>query len=489
VNIPERIGNWIAGEERDPEGSSWVEKRDPVTGRVLCRLAGSTGADVAHAVAAAAASQPAWAAMPAVQRGLMLHDLVRILESRRDDLAEVVARETGKSRKDASGEVSGAIQLGLFFASESQRLYGRTTTSGTPHRQAMTVREPVGVAGLIVPANTPIANIAWKVFPALVCGNAAVLKAAEDAPAIAWLFAHCTHEASLPPGVFNVVQGLGADAGASLVADPRVGVVSFTGSTRVGREIQRVAGDRLARVSLELGGKNALVVCDDADLDEAVKWITLSAFSNAGQRCASASRVIVFDRVYDDVRRRLVDRVGRLRVGPADEDDLGPVINDRQLQTMLAVVDAARARGAQVLAGGHRLTDAQHAGGYYMAPTVLEGLSADDELSCQELFGPITALYRVAGFTEALALANRSPYGLTACIHTTSLDRAWLFCRRVQAGVAVVNAGTHGSEPHMPFGGVKQSGNGTREPGTEALDVYSSVKDIYMNLAPGRVDH
>lgn len=486
--IPDHVRNWVAGEERDPDNLRWVDKLDPVTGRLLCRLARSSAAEVAYAVDVAAKAQPAWAAVPAVQRGLILLDLVRVMQSRRDLLAGFVARETGKSPKDASGEVGGAIQLGLFFAGEGQRLYGRTTTSGTPHRQAMTVREPVGVAALIVPANTPIANIAWKVFPALVCGNAVVLKAAEDAPAIAWLFAQCTREAGLPSGVFNVVQGLGSEAGASLVGHPGVGVISFTGSTRVGREIQRVAGDRLARVSLELGGKNALVVCDDADLDDAVKWTILSAFSNAGQRCASASRVIVFDRIYDLFRDRLLDRVRELRVGPGDQDDFGPVINDRQLQAMLAAVARACAGGAHALIGGHRLTDPPHAEGFYMAPTVLEGLSADDDLSCQELFGPITALYRVGGFDEALALANHSPYGLTACIHTQSIDRAWMFCRNVHAGVAVVNAGTYGSEPHMPFGGVKQSGNGTREPGTEALDVYSSVKDIYMNLMPARVN-
>ena len=484
--IPERVRNWISGEERDPHSSSWMEKLAPATGSVLSRVARSGAADVAQAVEAAEASQPGWAAVPPVRRGLMLHDLVRIMQTRRDDLAEVVACETGKSRKDAAGEVGGAIQLGLFFASEGQRLYGRTTTSGTAFRQAMTVREPVGVAGLIVPANTPIANIAWKAFPALVCGNTAVLKAAEDAPAIAWLFAHCTREAGLPPGVFNVVQGLGSEAGAPLVADPRVGVVSFTGSTHVGREIQRIAGERLARVSLELGGKNALVVCDDADLDDAVQWTVLSAFSNAGQRCASASRIIVFDRVYDDFKDRLLDRVGKLRVGPNDDDDFGPVINERQLEAVLAAVEGARAGGARVLAGGRRLSDPPYAGGYYIAPTVIEGLAAEHDMSCREIFGPITALYRVAGFGEALELANHSPYGLTACIHTTSIDRAWMFCRSVQAGVAMVNAGTYGSEPHMPFGGVKQSGNGTREPGTEALDVYSSLKDIYMNLAPER---
>jgi alpha-ketoglutaric semialdehyde dehydrogenase len=489
VNIPERIDNWIANREQPPIRAASLEKRSPVTGRVYRQVARSDAADVDLAVEVAAAAQPSWAEEPAVRRGLTLHDVVRVMERRRDLLAEIVAVETGKSRKDALAEVGGAIQLGLFFASEGQRLYGRTTTSGTPHRQVITVREPVGVAGLIVPANTPIANIAWKVFPALVCGNSAVVKASEDAPAIAWLFAQCAREAGLPSGVLGVVQGLGAEAGAALVAHQKVGIVSFTGSTRVGREIQRVAGDRLARVSLELGGKNALVVCDDADLDEAVRWTALSAFSNAGQRCASASRVIVFDRVYEAFRDRLVARVKALKVGPGDGDDLGPVINDRQLQAMLGAVARATADGAAtVLAGGHRLMDAAHADGYYMAPTVLEGLDPDHALSCEELFGPITALYRVGGFGEALALANRSPYGLTACIHTTSVDRAWMFCRRVHAGVAVVNAGTYGSEPHMPFGGVKQSGNGTREPGTEALDVYSSLKDIYMNINPARTE-
>jgi alpha-ketoglutaric semialdehyde dehydrogenase len=486
VSVPQ-ISNWIADEERAPAGGRWLEKRNPATGVVSSQLARSTTADVALAVDTARAAFADWAERPAVQRGLLLHETVNCMTRRRDELADTVARETGKSRKDAGSEVGGAIQLGLFFASEGQRLYGRTTTSGTPHRQAMTVREPIGVAGLIVPANTPIANIAWKVFPALVCGNTVVLKAAEDSPEIAYQFARCASEAMVPRGVLNVVQGLGSEAGAALVAHPGVDVISFTGSTRVGREIGRVASERFARVSLELGGKNALVVCDDANLDDAVKWTVLSAFSNAGQRCAAASRIIVFDAVYDAFRERLLARVKTLRVGPGDEDDFGPVINERQLQAMSAALDRARAEGARVLAGGYRLSGPPYGDGYYMAPTVLEGLSGQDQLSCQELFGPITALYRVAGFAEALQLANSSPYGLTACIHTTSVDRAWLFCRRVQAGVALVNAGTYGSEPHMPFGGVKQSGNGTREPGTEALDVYTSLKDIYVNLTPDRV--
>jgi aldehyde dehydrogenase (NAD+) len=351
----------------------------------------------------------------------------------------------------------------------------------------MTVRQPVGVAGLVIAANTPIANVAWKTFPALVCGNAAVLKAAEDTPATAWLFGRIAQEAGVPPGVLNVVQGYGPEAGAPLVAHPDVGVISFTGSTTVGREIQSVAGARLAKVSLELGGKNALIVCDDADLENAARWVLLSAFSNAGQRCASGSRIIVFDAVYERFRDMLVERTGKLAVGPSDGDDLGPVINERQLKRMLEAVEQAREKGATLLAGGERLSDAAHRDGFYMAPTLIEGADPADEISSAELFGPIACLYRAADFEQALALANDSPYGLTACIHTRNVHRANRFAYEVKTGVAVVNAGTYGSEPHMPFGGLKQSGNGTREPGTEALDIYSDLKDIYISVDPDQL--
>jgi aldehyde dehydrogenase (NAD+) len=351
----------------------------------------------------------------------------------------------------------------------------------------MTIRQPIGVAALIVPANTPIANVAWKVFPALICGNAAVLKAAEDAPATAWIFGQIAHEAGLPAGLLNIVQGYGEEAGAPLVEHPDVGVISFTGSTEVGRRIQRIAAGRLARVSLELGGKNPLVVCDDADLDNAAHWAVLSAFSNAGQRCASGSRIIIFDAVYDQFKEMLIERTERLKVGLDDDDDLGPVINDEQLGNMLVAVERVRQKGAVVLIGGHRLTEPRYRDGFYMAPTLIENADPHDEISISELFGPIACVYRVGDFDEALALANDSPYGLTACIHTRSIDRAIEFTRKVQAGVAVVNAGTYGSEPHMPFGGLKQSGNGTREPGTDALDVYSNLKDVYINIDPANL--
>jgi aldehyde dehydrogenase (NAD+) len=238
---------------------------------------------------------------------------------------------------------------------------------------------------------------------------------------------------------------------------------------------------------LELGGKNPFVVCDDADLDAAVRWAVLSAFSNAGQRCASGSRIIVFESVYDEFRRKLLERVAGLRIGPEDDDDFGPVINERQLENMLAAVSTAVGRGAAIAYGGSRLTDPGHAAGFYMQPTLLENIEPDSTISNTELFGPVAIMFRARDFDDALRLANASPYGLTACIHTRDIHRAVRFCEQVEAGVAVVNAGTYGSEPHMPFGGRKMSGNGSREPGTEALDVYSDLKDVYINIDPGQV--
>jgi aldehyde dehydrogenase (NAD+) len=485
--IPNILPNWIDGRESKASSGDTFAKFSPATGKEICRVARSRSADVDRAIDSAARAFPTWSRQTPVARGDLLLILTQTMRRHQDEIAAIAASETGMSFNAAVAETGGAIALGEFMAGEGRRFYGRTTTSAVPHRSALTVREPLGVAGLIIPANTPVANVAWKVFPALVCGNTAVLKAAEDTPATAWFFGKLAHAAGLPAGVLNIVQGLGEEAGAPLVADPRVAVVSFTGSTAVGRQIAQAAGSRLARVSLELGGKNPFIVCDDADLEHASKWALLSAFSNAGQRCAAGSRIIIFKSVYETFRDMLIERTRRLQVGPGNDDDFGPVINAEQLEGMLAAVKQAGAEGAAILTGGGRLNDLAHAGGFYMAPTLIEKVHPDAEISTKELFGPVACLYRAGDFTEALDLANRSPYGLTACIHTRNIHRAIEFARRVQAGVAVINAGTYGSEPHMPFGGVKQSGTGTREPGTEALDVYSNLKTIYMTIDPNLV--
>ena len=486
-SIPDTIPNWINGEESGAVSGEYLSKFSPHTGKELCQAVRSGADDVQRAVDVARQAQPSWAGLTPVQRGEALYDIARNMRKRQKDIAAVVSLETGMSFKAALGETGGAIAQGEFTAGEGRRFYGRTTTSAVPNKYAMTVRQPLGVAGLIIAANTPIANVAWKVFPALLCGNTAVLKAAEDTPATAWYFGKIAHEAGLPPGVLNIIQGYGREAGSPLVENPGVDVISFTGSTAVGRQIASIAGQRLARVSLELGGKNPLVVCDDADLANAANWVLLSAFSNAGQRCASGSRIIVFDAIYDKFREMLIERTRMLKSGPGDDDDLGPVINEKQLNNMLGAVERARQEGAVILTGGRRLADADHVNGFYMAPTILENVDPHAEISTTELFGPITCLYRVNDFAEALQLANDSPYGLTACIHTRNIHRATEFSQKVLTGVAVVNAGTFGSEPHMPFGGMKQSGNGTREPGTEALDVYSNLKNIIVNVDPKMV--
>src|SRR5262245_39963866 len=477
------VGNVIDGEERGASSDATFEKLAPATGKPLSTVARSDHADVEAAVAAARAAQPAWARQPAPDRGAVLRRTAQLLERDADEMAAIVPAEPGKAPGDARGEVGAAIEMGYFVAGEGRRLYGRTTTSAIPNRAAMTIRQPLGVAGLIIAANTPIANVAWKVFPALLCGNGAVLKASEDTPETANAFAARAAEAGLPAGVLNVVHGFGEEAGQPLVEDRRVAIVSFTGSTAVGRMIARTAGERLAKICLELGGKNPLVVCDDANLEKAAETAALSAFSNAGQRCAAGSRIIVFDAVYDRFRDLLVERANAQKVGPTDEDDYGAVINERQLESMLAAVERARQAGATVLTGGERLDRP----GFFIAPTIVEGAAADSEISCTELFGPITTLHRVAGFEEALALANASPYGLTAAIWTDSVHRGQEFARRVQAGGVQVNGPTYGFEPHVPFGGVKDSGTGWREPGTDPLDVYSDWKTVYVTHDPASV--
>ena len=352
------------------------------------------------AIGAARGAQREWAAKTPVERGELVRELALALRARREEAAELVAAETGKSMELALGETDAAVEMGFFVAGEGRRLYGRTTTSAMPNRTVLTTRRPVGIAALIVSFNTPLPNYAWKAFPAVFCGNAAVLKPSEHTPLSASFFAGLCGDV-LPPGVLNVVHGLGPETGPPLVESPEVDLVSFTGSAETGRAIQERAGRRLAKVCLELGGKNALVVCDDADLDRAADWSLASAFSNAGQRCAAASRIVVFDAVYEEFRDRFV--------AGARTYETGPVISEESLERVVRLL-----KDAPVLAGGERLDRP----GWWLAPTVLEGVAPDAELSCTELFGPVTILYRVRDLDEAIALVNDSPYGLTSAIHT-----------------------------------------------------------------------
>jgi acyl-CoA reductase-like NAD-dependent aldehyde dehydrogenase len=462
VAVRSEIQNIVGGRAVEAAGGARFEKFRPADGSLLCAVARSAEPDIAAAVASARGAQHSWAARTPVDRGELVRELALALRSRREEAAAIVVEETGKSIELALGETDAAVEMGFFVAGEGRRLYGRTTTSAMPNRTVMATRRPIGVAGLIVSFNTPLPNYAWKAFPAVFCGNAAVLKPSEHTPASAAFFGELCNEL-LPAGVLNVVHGLGSEAGPPLVESGEVDLVSFTGSAETGRWIAERGGRRLAKVVLELGGKNALVVCDDADLDRAVEWSLASAFSNAGQRCAAASRIVVFDSVYDEFRERFVEG--------ARSYETGPVISEAGLERILAALEDANA-----VAGGERLDRP----GWWLAPTVVEDVPADAKLSSTELFGPVAILYRVRDLEEAIALVNDSPYGLTSAIHTASLHRALRFADEVEAGVVVVNGGTHGSEPHMGFGGVKQSGTGWREAGIEALDVYTEWK--YVNL-------
>jgi alpha-ketoglutaric semialdehyde dehydrogenase len=492
---PRYVTHWIddreaaaGGDSADPSSdAAWFEKRCPIDDRVIAHVARGTAGDVRRAVDAAACAAESWGRLPAAGRGAVLGRAAARLRASENELADIIRLETGKPLKYAAAEVSSSADLAAFMESEGSRCYGRTMTSPIPNRSVKTVRAPVGICAAIVPFNSPLAGIAWKAFPALLCGNAVVAKSHELTPYTAVRFAQLLREAGLPQGVFSVVQGTGADVGGPLIQDARVGLVSFTGSVPTGKTIQRMVSERpvLAKVCLELGGKNPLVVCDDADLTLAGEHAVASAFIDAGQRCAAGSRVIVFDRVYEAFRDTMIRRVARLRIGSAPDDECGPVISRQSLERLQCAVQGAVGRGARLLAGGGRVDTL--APGYYLAPAVLENADPADEISQQELFGPVTCLYRARDFNHAIELANATTFGLTGAIHTFNSNRIEEFILRYRAGLVSINGPTYGAGPHMPFGGVKNSGNGFREPGTEALDVYSEWKTIVMNHDPARV--
>ncbi len=472
------INNWIEGDESNVANGEKYEKINPHTGEISSYYVGSSDIEVKVAIDVAQSNYEKWSKTTPVARGNAIANWVNLLRENKQQLADIIAIETGKPPNDALGEVNAAIIQGDFFAGEGMRMYARSLTSGMVNKYSHTVRQSIGVAGLIVPANTPIANIAWKIFPALICGNTVVLKASEDAPYIALKLAQLSKESGLPDGVFNVIQGKGDPAGKALVEDTRVAIISFTGSTNVGKWIAEVAGRRLARVSLELGGKNPFVVCDDSDLDEAVHWASLSAFSNAGQRCASGSRIIVFEEVYDIFIKKLIEKANSLKLGVDRDCDLGPVINKNQYTNIIAAIERAKHDGGNILCGGKIVTTKHLNNGFYVQPTLISELPENAELCSLEVFGPVAIVQKVKNLTHALDVSNNTEYGLTAAIHTRNVDKAMWFAQNVRAGTVNINIGTFGSEPHMPFGGYGASGNGTREPGVEALDVYSEIKNI-----------
>ena len=472
-----RLNNWINGKSVKSSANEWMEKINPHNQKVISLFPCTTKAEVNKAVDIAFKGFKLWSNLTSIQRGNILNKFVSHLKENETKLAKCISEECGKSLHDAIGEVGAAISQGNYFASEGMRMYGKTLSSNVQGKVVQSVRCPIGVAALIVPANTPIANIAWKVFPALISGNSVVLKSSEDAPETAQLFVKISKKAGIPDGVLNMIHGNGTTTGEALVDNKRVKIISFTGSTLVGKYIAKKSSESLKRISLELGGKNPIVIHKDADIENAIKWTILSAFSNAGQRCASASRVIVHKDIYQKFKNKLLVSIKTLKLGVDSKSDLGPVINKKQFSNILNYIKNLP-KSCRILIGGKASSRKEHKKGYYIEPTVIENLPSNTDFLNRELFAPVCSIESFKNINEAIQISNASEYGLTSAIHTNDLNIALKYSNSVRAGTVNINMGTYGSEPHMPFGGFGDSGNGTREPGLEALDVYTEIKNI-----------
>jgi acyl-CoA reductase-like NAD-dependent aldehyde dehydrogenase len=477
--------NFIGGEWVDAVDGETFESRSPATGEVLGTFPRSKAEDVDRAVAAAKAAFEEWRLVPAPERGTILLRFARLLEDRKEELTELMTREMGKVRAEAGGDVQEAIDMSIYMAGEGRRLFGQTTPSELRDKFQMSIRTPVGVVGAITPWNFPIAIPAWKLAPALVCGNTVVLKPAEDTPALAAVFIELLSEAGVPPGVVNVVHGYGEEAGDRLVRHPDVPIITFTGSRETGVLVTKNAADHLKHVHLELGGKNGIIVLDDADLDLAVEGIVWSAFGTSGQRCTAASRVIVHEAVYDELQQRLVERAERMRLGPGWDDatDVGPVINREALDKIHSYTEIGSGEGATLLTGGEVASDGDLANGHYYRPTIFGDVEPQMRIAQEEIFGPTVALIKVNDFDEAIRVANGIRYGLSSSIFTRDVNKAFRAIRDLQAGITYINAGTTGAEVHLPFGGTKDTGNGHREAGQAALDVFTEWKSVYVDYS------
>jgi aldehyde dehydrogenase (NAD+) len=477
--------NFVGGEWTEAASGETFDSTSPADGETIGVFPRSGPEDVDRAVEAALAAFEEWRLVPAPKRGEMLFRLAQALEREKPVLAELMTHEMGKVRSEAGGDVQEAIDITYYMAGEGRRLFGHTTPSELRDKWNMSVRMPIGVVGAITPWNFPIAIPSWKLIPALVCGNTVVLKPASDTPLLAERFVELLDDAGIPPGVVNIVHGGGASVGDRIVRHPDVRVITLTGSRETGVEVLKSSAEHLKHVHLELGGKNAIIVLDDADLDLAVEGIVWSAFGTSGQRCTAASRVIAHQSIYDDLQSRLVAAAERLRLGRGweDETDVGPVINRAAIEKIHAYTVIGQDEGARLLTGGEIATDGDLAKGFFYRPTVFGGVEAGMRIAQEEIFGPTTALIKVRDFDEAVRVANGIRYGLSSSIFTRDVNKAFRAMRDLEAGITYVNAGTIGAEVHLPFGGTKDTGNGHREAGQAALDVFTEWKSIYVDYS------
>jgi aldehyde dehydrogenase (NAD+) len=473
--------NFVAGKWTASRDGRTYERHNPWRpSEVVGEFPSSSSDDVDAAVTAAAAAFPEWSGMPAAKRGAILTKAAAVIESQVEDIAQDMTREMGKPLREARLEAARAAQIFRFFAGEGLRSIGQMYEQSLTGSAVYTKRRPLGVVGLITPWNFPAAIPAWKLAPALAYGNTVVMKLAQDAPLTGLHLARALEEAELPEGVFNVVIGRGSEVGDPLVGDPRVLAISFTGSVPVGHGVRDKAASLGKRVQLELGGHNPLIVAGDAKLDAAVTAAYVGAFWSAGQKCTATRRIYVEDGIYDEFRERFLKRIDEGKVGdPSDPDtEVGPIVNETQFETVMEGIARGRDEGGTVLAGGERADpDA-----YLIAPTVFEGVGDDAFLSCEEVFGPVTTLYRYGTLDEAITRANAVRFGLSAAVFTTNLGTATRCVDELQAGIIHVNSQTAGAEVHVPFGGIKDSGYGPHEQGRAAIEFYTQEVTVYQDV-------
>lgn len=478
--------NLINGKWVDAKSGKTFENRNPANwDEVLSTFPMSGKEDVDDAVASARKAFESWRLIPAPARGDILRKVGDLMTAHKDDLAKTMTKEMGKVLLETKGDVQEGIDTAYYAAAEGRRLFGHTVPSELPNKFNMAMRVPIGVAGLITPWNFPMAIPTWKMFPALVCGNTIVFKPASDTPETAARLVEILLEAGIPEGVVNIVHGGGSQVGTAIVEHSDVDLVSFTGSTGVGKKISEVAAKTLKRVSLELGGKNAQIVMDDARLDLALEGVLWGAFGTTGQRCTATSRLILHEKIYDKFMGMLVDRAKRLRLGDGllGTTDVGPLVNQNQVETVDKYVKIGEGEGAQVLAGGKRAAGDGLNKGWFYEPTILGGVTPAMRVATEEIFGPVLSVIKVKSITEAIQVSNGTKYGLSSSVYTQDINNAYQAIRDIKAGITYINAPTIGAEAHMPFGGVKETGNGHREGGWTVYEFFSEWKTVYVDYS------
>jgi aldehyde dehydrogenase (NAD+) len=484
--MPENFKNFIAGEWVAPATGAYFENRNPADRTDLIGCFPRSGPDDAQrAVDSARRGFAQWSKTPAPLRGQVLQRVGDVLVRRKEEIARAMTREMGKVLAETRGDVQEGIDTAFYAASEGRRLFGRVVPSELRNKWAMSYRRPIGVAGIITPFNFPLAIPTWKTFPALLCGNAVIFKPAEDVPHTGHLLVEVLLEAGLPPEAIQLVHGQGSVVGKAIIEHPEVPVISFTGSTETGSLIGATCGRMHKRLSLEMGGKNAMIVMDDADLDLALDGVLWGAFGTTGQRCTATSRLVLHDKVHDRFLKMLVDRAGKLRLGPGldERTEVGPLIHEEALQKVDEYVGIGKGEGASVAVGGARATGTVQDQGWFYQPTVLAGVKPGMRVEQEEIFGPVLSVIKIGSLDEAIRVNNDVKYGLSSSLYTRDVNAAFRAMQDLDNGITYVNAPTIGAEAHLPFGGVKQTGNGHREGGWEVYEFYSETKVCYVDYS------